>query len=480
MFSRPALKSLLSLIRRHRHLPTFHHRSTCIAICDVQHILHCAWNKLVTVIAMAFPEALSAYLVTFNCGRLPIETSSLAAFFFKAHPPSAELPEIIAVSLQEVAPIAYSFLGGSYLTPYFDRVVDTLSEAVTTRQRASGHDVLPTYKMLATRNVGMTALMVFVRTDIEDTLVSVQTAGTGVGLWNMGNKGAVGVRIEVQHSSAHVAEYTFIAAHLAPMERKLVRRNQDYEQIVRNLAFTTDQSAQAELANPEDASEAELSLIDNASDSSQSSGLYDTTGYVFVFGDLNYRTSDVQPAPDAYLGYPQPSSPPIEQYLSKDQLNREREAKRTFLGFDEVAITFPPTYKYSEKALLQHSDPPSDAEPDVWHWSRHRFPSWCDRILFLTSRDLIPHSYTALPIQPSSDHRPVALSVTIKPTKSDTPHNSPFPLNPDYASFRASARYREITVGVAAYLALTTEGNIILVGVLAGLFAGVYYLRELL
>jgi hypothetical protein len=431
---------------------------------------------------MASLGALSAYLVTFNCGRVPIEPAFLAPHFFRAHPESAKLPEIIAVSLQEVAPIAYSFLGGGYLTAYLDRVVDTVSEAVVIRQHAAGDDELPTYKVLVTINVGMTALMIFVRTDIEARVQWVHTAGTGVGLWRMGNKGAVGIRLGVQHNASNVFEYTFVAAHLAPMEWELVRRNQDYEQIVRNLAFTTDEPALLESRKSKDPSEIEP-LLEHDDDPTrlEPSGVYDTAGYVFVLGDLNYRTSDVRPSSDAHLGYPQPSSHSdadnnIAQYLSRDQLNRERGAKRTFLQFDEVPITFPPTYKYSEKALLQQSDPPSDTEPEVWHWSKHRFPSWCDRILFLSSEDLSPHSYTALPIQPTSDHRPVALSVTISPKKAGTSYGSPFPLNQQYASLRAWARYREIVVGLAAYLGLTAEGNIILVGAIAGIVAGIYFM----
>ena len=65
------------------------------------------------------------YLVTFNCARALADPQSLAPTFFDALPKEAPVPDLIAISLQEVAPIAYSFLGGSYLKPYFDRITST-------------------------------------------------------------------------------------------------------------------------------------------------------------------------------------------------------------------------------------------------------------------------------------------------------------------------------------------------------------------
>jgi hypothetical protein len=51
-------------------------------------------------------------------------------------------------------------------------------------------------------------------------------------------------------------------------------------------------------------------------------------------------------------------------------LNVERAAGRTFVGFLEPAIAFPPTYKY---------DPGTDNYDSS---EKMRTPAWCDRVLY--------------------------------------------------------------------------------------------------
>lgn len=89
------------------------------------------------------------------------------------------------------------------------------------------------------------------------------------------------------------------------------------------------------------------------------------------------------------------------------------------------------------------------------------------------------HGYTALPLQPTSDHRPVALSVTVPRRATASVIESPFPLDPRWRERRAAARRREIVVGVLAFLVLTREGNAMLVGVVAGVVGGWCLIRAL-
>jgi hypothetical protein len=154
-----------------------------------------------------------------------------------------------------------------------------------------------------------------------------------------------------------------------------------------------------------------------------------------------------------------------------------------FLDFSEVPIKFPPSYKYSEKRkLLETDELEPHKEPDYWPWSAHRFPSWCDRILFLPSDDLETHVYDVLPILATSDHRAVALSTTIstRSGKTGEERTPPFPIEPLFAVDRTAARMRELVVGVLSYLSLTSEGNTLLVALLAGSAAGWYLLQSLL
>ncbi|KAI7693925.1 hypothetical protein KC322_g10551, partial [Hortaea werneckii] len=173
---------------------------------------------------------LNVYLTTFNCGRKPVNIDYFSHFLFDGLSKSNPLPpDLIVLSLQEIAPIAYGFLGGTLLTPYFTRFTQAVADAA--RNTFSDPNVV--YHEPIVRNAGMTAIMVFAREEVWHRIQQVESAGVGVGLWEMGNKGAVGVRLSVGGSGADSTRtpFTFVAAHLAPMEPEWERRNQDWQSI---------------------------------------------------------------------------------------------------------------------------------------------------------------------------------------------------------------------------------------------------------
>ncbi|KAF2803305.1 DNase I-like protein [Mytilinidion resinicola] len=407
--------------------------------------------------------SLEAYLVTFNCAREPVNPDTLAPHLFDALPQDAGLPDVVAIALQEVAPIAYSFLGGSYLEPYFSQVASTVQLAAKLHS-----DDAQAYQHFLTRSLGMTALMLFWKPAVASKIQWVQSAGAGVGLWDMGNKGAVGVRVGLAlDNSDETFDITFVSGHLAPMEGEVPRRNQDWENIVRNLVFINDETPKSS------AEEQPLLSSPSAPPPPDNTGLYHPSNHIFVAGDLNYRTHDTPPDPNSHINYPQPTpssaSPThFSHFLKTDQLARELDANRTLHGFSEAPITFPPTYKHSPKP-----DSSSDAD-EQWQWAKHRYPSWCDRILFLPP--LRPHIYTSLALQKTSDHQPVALSVSVSLDPPNRVYDAepPFPLNKDWRARADAARRKEIVVGVLSYLALTRSGNAVLVGVVAVVVAGVW------
>jgi len=447
-------------------------------------------------------------LLTFNCARQLIDATTLAPHLFQALPTNAPLPSFLAISLQEIAPLAYSFLGGSYLTPYYARIVQSVLQAGKGRGVADADR----YKLVTVQNVGLTALMIFARPEVAERIQWVQSAGTGVGLWEMGNKGAVGLRIGLVVNIGEIMEMTFVAAHLAPHEDAILRRNQDWENIVRNLVFVPakDKRKKRKSAKRSGTNGEEEELVHSSDDSHSSHSshsshdeddekpistqttIFTPNSHVFFSGDLNYRTHTHRPDPDSYKTFPQPVASTshdrhFSHLLEKDQLSAELSAGRTLHGLTEQPITFPPTYKYAHDPANTSIRTESTAieEPTSWSWSRRRWPSWCDRILFLPSADLKAHEYVAMPLQSTSDHRPVALHLTIeqKPVKvsrDDIRRNPPFKLNPDWRRKRARARQLEVVVGILAYLVLTREGNAILAGLLAGGVAGYYLLRSLL
>jgi hypothetical protein len=155
----------------------------------------------------------------------------------------------------------------------------------------------------------------------------------------------------------------------------------------------------------------------------------------------------------------------------------------------EAPVNFPPTYKYSDaaKEAVKHGKPlPSGGnnEQQTWPWAKHRVPSWCDRVLFLAAgkADIDVHSYDALSVQPTSDHRPVTLSVTIPLRMPEVAADvkPPFSMRRDWRERRAAARRYEVLVGVASYLALTWEGEAVLAATIVGILGGYVALRAML
>lgn len=412
------------------------------------------------------------YLLTFNCARTLVEPQSLAPVFFDALPKGAPLPDLVAISLQEVAPIAYSFLGGSYLKPYFDRITTTVQLAADSHSHGSEH-----LEHIATRSLGMTALMIFATPRFAERIQWIQSAGAGVGFSNMGNKGAVAMRVGLAcPGSDDTLDLTFTAAHLAPMESNIEPRNKDWENIVRNIVFVNnDDSAYS-------SSEQRPLLAAPAEPPADHNGLFTPGNHVYFYGDLNYRTHDRPPGDEDHKTYPQPTAPEssplhFSQFLRNDQLTREKQGNRTLHGFQEMPINFPPTYKYS----TSHDSKTANGD-EKWEWSKHRYPSWCDRILYLPSHSsskLEPQIYTALPVQKTSDHRPVALSLRVddKPiprNANDVRSQPPFPINPHWRARRDAARRWEVIVGVLSYLTLTGKGNAILITVVGAVLGSLW------
>jgi hypothetical protein len=439
--------------------------------------------------ATTSPDAISAYILTYNCGLSAIDTDAFASQLFSGLA-SSKLPDLLVLCLQEIAPIPFALIGGTFLAPYFNRFHEAVHKAA--RKLAGDDDDEPIYTPISARNLGMVGIMVFARK--PKVIRDIETGGVGVGLAEMGNKGAMGVRFTYQ-DGGRSTELTFVAAHLAPMEDQVERRNEDFKNIARGLVFTSSIA---------DDKKNDTSLLDEGrpllSISSKDASIYKPTSHLFFAGDLNYRTSILSPAPtDHQDQFPQPrldSSAPnhYSKLFESDQLNQERLAGRTCQGLTEASVTFPPTYKYQLKEPFLKSD----EELSEWKWARHRWPSWTDRILYLDtpswlSRDnpnakITTHNYTALPLLPTSDHRPVALDVSIplisipspREDEGDDPRvHPPFNINVNWKEQRRRARMLELIAGFVMYFTTTAEGGGLLVLMTAGAVSGYFAIRSI-
>ena len=385
------------------------------------------------------------------------------------------------LSLQEIAPIPQSFVGGFLLAPYFGRFHHAVQSAA---RELSGEDK-DLYSLITARNVGLTGIMVFVKDPAA--IQDLETGGVGVGVAEMGNKGAVGARF-TYHRGDSYTELAFVAAHLAAMEDAVQRRNEDWKNIVRRLVFAS---------SPKDgrvatSGEAQPLLSVSAQDAS----IYKSTSNLFLAGDLNYRTSTTKPSPADYTNsFPQPDHASLATLFERDQLNQERTAGRTCHGFVEAPINFPPTYKYEPRGPFLTPD----SELSRWNWASHRWPSWCDRILYLDTpawlraqapdAAIVTRKYTALTLFPSSDHRPVTLDISLplvpipEPGEEETDDprtNPPFNVDINWKSRRDRARVLELISGSSLYLATTAEGGGLVLGMIVGAIGAYLAINALL
>ncbi|KAL5604856.1 hypothetical protein BROUX41_001813 [Berkeleyomyces rouxiae] len=392
---------------------------------------------------------LDLLMLTFNCAKAAIDVGTFATHLYSAllergqAAAPAQLPEMVVLSLQEVAPLPNAFIGGALLDLYLHRfeealnlaalnaAVGTDTSSVGCAQAAAAasdttcninanststpalplhFETLPPdsdrpYSLIKSHNVGMTALMLFARSPAA--VGPVQVAEVGFGAAGMGNKGAVGLRTvfsRAYDSSSESTELTFVAAHLAAMEENLAQRNANWLRIMRELTFAdpapviqkhaqlTAQTGDAENRDGShgDSDGEDIGLLAarhhdakvNLDAKLHDLSVFKPSSHLFIGGDFNYRISLTSPPPDAVFPSPDPESPNyFEKFLPMDQLTRERKAGRTFHGMMEAPVAFPPTYKY--KALPRVA-PENQIETHVpATFARHRYPSWTDRILYL-------------------------------------------------------------------------------------------------
>ncbi|KAJ9155744.1 Inositol 5-phosphatase [Pleurostoma richardsiae] len=559
------------------------------------------------------PSTLDLFTLTFNCAKNLINVAVFASHLQAALSQNATgLPDLVVFSLQEFAPLSYSFIGSYFLSPYYTRFEEALNLAAVNVAASvpdaatngfatdASSSLLPggngagdqqstwggnggsrtplnrPYQLIRAKNVGMTAIMLFART--PEAIQNVKEAECGFGAADMGNKGAVGLQITYvepkddggvdeergEPAQKRSTEFTFVATHLAAMEWNLRRRNANWRSIVSGLTFANPKSVLPAAAAagvedghapveafgaadlPEEADgrlfpagaedEDAQPLLSRCSDPDslapahdlalQNISIFRPTSYLFLAGDLNYRISTTTPPPLAPFPRLDPASPDYyPRFLERDQLAQERAARRTLHGMQEADVRFPPTYKL----IVQDSPAGAENEAEVrraeaegrsgevvpFKWAAHRWPGWCDRVVYLdvpgwTRRRLAARekkkidkgggdaagseeprvrvlAYDALPVQRTSDHRPVFQRATVPlltpeelrlPTAAegegpagpavaeaeleDPRVRAPAPVDVGAWERRARARRREVVVGWSMFVWSTREGAVLI------------------
>ncbi|KAG0175793.1 inositol polyphosphate 5-phosphatase [Apophysomyces sp. BC1021] len=209
------------------------------------------------------------------------------------------------------------------------------------------------YVLLRSNQLVGAALMVYVKSDIVESIRNVESSLKKTGIMGIaGNKGAVAIRMDYGDTS-----FCFLAAHFASGHSNCDDRNADFHTINQGLSFIRGRTI-------------------------------DDHDNVIWVSDLNYRVSLSNDEARAYA-----NEGNIQALLGADQLQREMQEGRVFPKYEEGPITFLPTYKY-------------DNGTDIYDTSeKQRVPGWTDRIIF-KGRSLKQLQYARAELL-TSDHRPV-------------------------------------------------------------------------
>ncbi|ODO01801.1 hypothetical protein L198_02526 [Cryptococcus wingfieldii CBS 7118] len=302
-----------------------------------------------------------------------------------------------------------------------------------------------------TQYVGVVTI-ILVRKSLRPHISRIETAERGIGLLGFGgNKAGVAVRMKVYDTV-----FCFVNSHLAAFSTALDRRRLDFSTLRSTLTFPRPPITNVDAAKPaptitrtnssvttrsasikdgtlakdgtgedgqDDEGEGEKVEADVVNpvfeefwpDDGKALGVDDSHVLIWL-GDLNYRID----LPDSEV-CEKVKAQEWQSLLEKDQLRMDITAKKSFAGFEEGTIDFPPTFKYV------HGSSTFDFK---------RAPAYTDRILYSlppsplsspSSSNATPPtnqhalnitSYTSHPIL-WSDHRPVSCSFAISASQVD-------------------------------------------------------------
>lgn len=241
------------------------------------------------------------------------------------------------------------------------------------------------YHLLQTIHMVGLFTCIFVKADVRARITQLNTAEVKRGMGGLhGNKGAIVVRFLIDDTSL-----CFFNCHLAAGQTQAQSRNNDITAIL-----------EANLMPPE--RDPNL-CIDNFTGGGDGSMILDHE-LVILNGDLNYRI-DTMSRDTVVMAVKQGH---LAKLLDRDQLLVARRRKPDFKLriFEEMPITFAPTYKY-------------DVGTDNYDTSeKKRSPAWCDRLLFRGRGRIRQLDYRRHEVR-VSDHRPVTgkFELTVKRTK---------------------------------------------------------------
>jgi phosphatidylinositol-bisphosphatase len=418
-------------------------------------------------------EPIRVQIGTFNCNLqgsssvspdlthwlVPTISEKSAAYNTTSDQDGRTAPDLYAVGFQELLPLHDGFANNGAAYEAITKTDRSIRRAIRPQAALTRKDGMyppgggpEDYSLIASVHMVGIVLLVYARErapdlkgragtgvvilpSVAERVKEIRTATVGTGLLGlMGNKGAAGARIVLGGAIDGQPDevYTFVNAHLAAHDHKVLRRNRDWKNIVTRMVFTPESAhpLPTPLAtNKATSDEKKLDGLTERYETSQKSkknkakaldsesyGVYETS-HMFVFGDLNYRIGfNVSPSPTlarkGYEGDKLKKSDVKRKIFQEDwrtlatydQLSTEHTSPsgpRVFHGLVEPDIRmvgYGPTYKYkvdkkarktAEKAAKRKGDPDGviddTSSSNVGVLSGKRVPGWTDRILWASN-----------------------------------------------------------------------------------------------
>ncbi|THH30619.1 hypothetical protein EUX98_g3589 [Antrodiella citrinella] len=183
------------------------------------------------------------------------------------------------------------------------------------------------YELLVKERMMGLYLAVFINRDIKGLVRGTSKSSVTAGLigGRVGNKGAIGVSINLNGKT-----FLFINAHLAAHGGKMQHRLANLTKIKTELAVDSFLSSDDPRLMQED--------------------LTERFDHTFFCGDLNFRLDITRLHADWLI-----SRKDYEQALAFDELRKVMARGDAFVGFQEGAINFPPTFKYDVARPIKRS-----------------------------------------------------------------------------------------------------------------------------
>lgn len=212
------------------------------------------------------------------------------------------------------------------------------------------------YMSLWTWQMGGIAVLLFIKESHVSKISHIEGSVKKTGLGGISaNKGGIG--ISVTYSKTLLC---FVCSHLAAGFSNIDERHQDYKTIAKGILFSKHKK------------------------------IRDHDGVIWL-GDLNYRINLQNEEAKALI-----AEKDYQKLFEFDQLNKQMANGESFPFFNEMEITFPPTYKFDNNTKVYDTS------------EKQRVPAWTDRILSLSKGKILRQEvYDCDEEVIFSDHRPV-------------------------------------------------------------------------